>query len=83
MDLALDAQRQPVDQLGRPWSGGHHDPVETAAQVGERPHLGLTLDVRDLAEQRGDGRVGVEDAGLPVEHRDVARPDHVAAITPA
>ena len=83
MDLALDTQRDPVDELGRPGTGRDDDGVERGPQVCERFDHGAALDPLHMRQHGGHASLGIEDSGLAVEHRDVAGAHDMSRVAAA
>src|SRR6266516_5712115 len=81
VDLTLDAQRQPVDELGSPRAGRHDDSVEFAQQRFDGIDVFIAPDLRDELQHCGDGAFGVEDARLAVEDGYIAVARDVSAVT--
>ena len=81
MDLTLDLERNPVDELRCPRTRRHDHSVKVVYHFSDRCDPRIAYDPRDLGEHRDHRRLRAEDAGLLVEDSHVFVTNHVAGIT--
>ena len=83
VDLALDAERDPVDQLRRPWTRGDDHGVEFAEQPLDGADPVVAANIGHLPQHRRQSDFGIQDARLPIQDRDLVVAKHVAGMAPA